>query len=116
MRMIFRVLNVGGGAYQSKEMYEICPSFCFEFRQGYVCILDPIDDIFILLELKLEGVRCKGDPKTMVRSAMVMCWLENMQEIYADTSTIRLTDMTLKFRNRGPVSAEPIWKRRNAWT
>lgn len=116
MRMIFRVLNVGGGAYQSKEMYEICPSFCFEFRQGYICILDPIDDIFMLHELKFEGVRCKGDPKTMVRSAMVMRWLENMQEFYADTSTIRLTDKTLKFRNRGPASAEPIWKRRNAWT
>ena len=116
MRMIFRVLNVGGGAYQQKQMYEICPTFCFQFRQGYICILDPIDDIFMLHELKFEGVRSKGDTKTMVRSAMVMRWLENMQEFYADTSTIRLTDETLKFGNRGPASAEPIWIRRNAWT
>eukprot|EP00956_Cyclotella_meneghiniana_P015713 scaffold24356_cov35-Cyclotella_meneghiniana.AAC.3 len=93
MRMIFRVLNVGGGAYQSKKCTKYALLSVLNFARG---------------------VRCKGDPKTMVRSAMVMRWLENIKEFYADSSTIRLTDKTLKLRNRGPASAEPIWRRRNA--
>lgn len=57
MKMVFRKLSKKGGATQDKDMYEIEPRFCFRFKNGWISILDPIDDLLMLHSVVFEGKR-----------------------------------------------------------
>lgn len=116
MRMVFHCLNPKGGAYQGKKEYEVNPSFCFEFRQGYVCILDSIDDLLMLHGLEFVGVKVDGDPNKLVRAAIVMRRLDNLQEFYSHDSTLVFNEDTIKYKENGAAAQKPIRKRRSAWT
>jgi hypothetical protein len=116
MKMVFKCLGKKGGPYQKKSMYEVNPTYCFQFRQGYICILDSIDDILMMHGLSFAGVRVKGDKNRLVRVALVMRRLDNLQEFYAHSSTIRLSEQTKVYKDSGVAAREPIKKRRSAWT
>jgi hypothetical protein len=89
MRMVFscRKLDSLG---RVKADYEIEPHFCFEFGAGYISILDVMDDCIMLHGLDYVYVKLKGDPNTLVRVAIVMRMLTNMQEFYTKNSRLRV--------------------------
>ena len=116
MKMVFSCLSRRGGPYQKKNLYEVKPSFCFQFCQGYVCVLDCIDDILMMHGLSFVGVRVQGNQNRLVRAALVMRRLDNLQEFYAHTSTIRLNNETKRYEASGVAAREPIRRKRSAWT
>lgn len=116
MRMVFMTLGPDGNAFQEKKKYEVSPTFSFQFCEGYICILDCIDDMLMYHSLDFVGVKMEGTPGTMVRAAMVIRRLNNMQDFFADTSTIRLTNETKNFEGRGEASKARIRRKRSFWT
>ena len=115
MKMVFSCLSpdADGGAYQHKTMYKVCPSYSFQVGEGYICILDSIDDILMMHGLTFEGIQLKGNP-TLVRAALVIRWLENWQEFFTDTSTIR--DKKLCYNVDKPAAKASQWTTKSAWT
>jgi hypothetical protein len=111
MRMIFSKLSARDGAYQEKSTYEIEPTFCFQFENGWICILDPIDDLLMMHSMTFEGIKesTEGNPNEFVRVAMVIRLLQTVREFYVDTSTMRLAGKTLKqhLELDGPVDDSP---------
>ena len=116
MRMVFMTLGPDGDAFQEKKKYEVSPTFSFQFCEGYICILDCIDDMLMYHSLDFVGVKTEGTPGTMVRAAMVIRRLNNVQDFFADTSTIRLTNETKNFEGRGEASKAQIRRKRSFWT
>jgi hypothetical protein len=103
MRIRFKVPNVHKGPSQDVKGYIDVPCFSFQCRDGYLCVLDPLDDILMVHgvsfdDLVLEAVVCsdechnvdENDCTGAFRVAFVMRTLETMHEFYTDTSTIRL--------------------------
>lgn len=66
--------------------------------------------------LSFAGVKVKGDKNRLVRAALVMRRLDNLQEFYAHSSTIRLSEQTKGYKDSGVAARVPIEKRRSAWT
>lgn len=73
-------LSPGGGAYQEKTEYVVEPTFCFRFERGWICILDCIDDLLIRLS-------------------------NTVAQFYSDTSKMRLTGESLKYRGKDKTSS-----------
>jgi hypothetical protein len=111
MKMTFSKLSARDGAYQEKSTYEIEPTFCFQFESGWICILDPIDDLLMMHSMTFEGIKesTEGNPNEFVRVAMVIRLLQTVREFYVDTSTMRLAGKTLKqhLELDGPVDDSP---------
>ena len=109
MKMLFSKLGLRGGAYQEKDKYEVEPTFCFRFQKGWICILDPIDDLLMLHSMQFEGVRegktC-GNCDEFMRVAMVIRLLRTRGQFYTDTSTLRLTGNSLKYASENYVPSE----------
>jgi hypothetical protein len=93
MRMVFSKLSASDGPYQQKATYEVEPSFCFQFEKGWICILDPMDDLLMLHSLTFDGIveNTSGKHDEFVRVAMVIRLLRTERDFYVDTSTMRLT-------------------------
>ena len=66
--------------------------------------------------LSFVGVRVQGNQNRLVRAALVMRRLDNLQEFYAHTSTIRLNNETKRYEASGVAAREPIRRKRSAWT
>jgi hypothetical protein len=109
MRMVFSKLSASDGAYQQKATYEVEPSFCFQFEKGWICILDPMDDLLMLHSLTFDGIveNTSSNHDEFVRVAMVIRLLRTERDFYVDTSTMRLTGRTRKqaqsLKLNGPV-------------
>ena len=52
--------------------------------------MDAVSDAIMMHSLTFQGLKLKGDETETVRAALVMRRLTNVQEFYADTSTLRL--------------------------
>lgn len=90
MRMCFKVMNSQGGSSQKSDDYEVEPTFTFELLGGYISILDGVSDAIMMHRLTFQGLKLEGDETKTVRAALVMRRLTNLQEFYADTSTLRV--------------------------
>ena len=109
MRMIFRKLSARDGAYQEKSTYEFCPTFCFRFGKGWVCILDVIDDLLMLHGMDFVGLKEEGvNEDECVRVAMVIRLLSTVGEFYTDTSTMRLTGESLRFAGKSGTEESDV--------
>jgi hypothetical protein len=108
MKMVFSKMSASGDANQRKPMYEVEPSFCFKVERGWVCILDCIDDLLMLHSMVFshdtDETGCDRDGS--VRVAMVIRLLSTVGEFYTDTSTMRLTGESLKYRGEHDVVHE----------
>jgi hypothetical protein len=96
MKMVFSALSANGGAYRSKQYYEVCPTFCMRLERGWICVLDSIDDLLMMHGVIFEGVLEREDASKLVRVAMVIRRLDTIGEFYTDTSTLRLSGVNLR--------------------
>ena len=92
MKMCFKVMNSQRGSQQESDNYEVEPTFTFELMGGYISILDAVSDAIMMHSMTFQGLKLKGDSTETVRAALVMRRLTNVQEFYADTSTLRLPE------------------------
>jgi hypothetical protein len=108
MKMVFSKMSASGDACQPKPMYEVEPSFCFEFERGWVCILDCIDDLLMLHSMVFSNVKDEiGDNRdASVRVAMVIRLLATVGEFFTDTSTMRLTKESLKYHGKDGIVSD----------
>jgi hypothetical protein len=107
MRMVFccRKMNALG---QVKADYEIEPLYCFEFGPGYISILDVMDDSTMLHGMDYVGVKLKDDPNTLVRVAVVIRTLTNVQEFYTKNSRLRVVEQ--KYRRPDEMNNSGVWR------
>ena len=101
MEMIFAYPNPEYEVTQDIKNYIRHPCFSFKLGDGYLCVLDPIDDLLMLHgvvweDLELVGVTAKDGVKCRNRVAFVMRRCESMKDFYTDTSTIRLDAEMMK--------------------
>ena len=89
MTMAFKYPTPHSGITQHTKEYITCPDFCMEFGNGYICILDDVDDMMMLHEVYFEK---KDEVNDAIRIAWIMRKLENCQNFYADSSTLVRTD------------------------
>ena len=75
-----------------------------EFGNGYICILDDVDDMMMLHEVYFEK---KDEVNDAIRIAWIMRKLENCQNFYADSSTLVRTD-AMKQNSRAVSDMEPL--------
>ena len=54
--------------------------------------MDAVSDAVMMHSLTFQGLKLEGEETKLVRAALVMRRLTNVQEFYADTSTLRLPD------------------------
>ena len=114
MKMCFKVMNSQGGAQQDTSTYEVEPTFCYEIKVEYIVVLDGISDILMLHKLTFVGLKLEGNPNTLVRAAMVIRQLSNMQQFYTDTSTLRLSKELLD--NVNEVGKLPSVNPHSVWS
>ncbi len=104
MTMAFKYPTPHSGITQHTKEYITCPDFCMEFGNGYICILDDVDDMMMLHEVYFEK---KDEVNDAIRIAWIMQKLENCQNFYADSSTLVRTD-AMKQNSRAVSDMEPL--------
>ena len=85
MEMAFHYPTPHEHITQSRESYITCPSFTMEYGNGYISVLDDVDDVMMLHEVYFVG---ENNDAGAVRIAWVMRLLDNDQNFYASTSTL----------------------------
>ena len=116
MEMVFSCPNINYGIDQNTDKYITVKCYSIKCREGHLSILDPLDDVMMCHGVKFEaltleyivterdGIDSNSDVENAescgtdlrFRVAFVMRTLENVQEFYVDTSTIRLSDEMTK--------------------
>ena len=113
MEMSFYCLAADGGV--SQQRYRKSNQYSFKVGEGQICILFSIDDLLMKHGLSFPVDRkSTEEQKVMVRAALVIRWLDNWQEFYADTSTIRL-GINTSIKSSAAMTT-PQWMNRSAWT
>ena len=95
MEMIFMHPNPDEDVTQNTKHYIRHPCFSMKLGDGYVSVLDCLDDLMFTHEVEWEDLElCAAVTKDGVvdlrnRVAIVMRRCENMKDFYTDTETIR---------------------------
>ena len=103
MMMEFSFLDPTKELEQSRdEDYIVIPCYSFPCAEGYISVLDPMDDLLVchgvrFVDLRLERVITSMETiwedipeKLRWRGVIMIRWLSNVQEFYTDTSTMKL--------------------------
>ena len=73
--------------------------------------MDAVSDAIMMHSLTFQGLKLKEEDTKTVRAALVMRRLTNVQEFYADTSTLRLpNDVEINTREEVTSNApRTVW-------
>ena len=103
MTMSFRYPTPHRAITQNTKAYVTCPDFCMQYSNGFISILDDVDDMMMLHEVYFEKKDEVGDA---IRIAWIMRKLENRQDFYADSSTLVRTE-SMRQNSRATSDMEP---------
>ena len=110
MRLKFKYASLQREATQDTKYYTTSPSFQMVMGDGYITVIDPIDDMLMLHSVEWDE---DGD-ETDVRFAWVYRWLDATHDYFADTSKIRRTPDMMKLSAREVTNKDFL--ERNAFT
>jgi hypothetical protein len=86
MKMIFKYPSLNGSATQEKKWYVTSPSFQMKMDDGWITVLDPVDDMLMLHSVEFEE---DDGNEEHFRIAWVYRYLKVVHDFYVDSCTIR---------------------------
>ena len=86
MKMMFKYPTLNRHVSQDTKWYITSPSFQMEMDDGWISVLDPIDDMLMLHSVVFED---DDGNEEHIRIAWVYPYLEVVHDFYVDTCTIR---------------------------
>ena len=89
MNFIFKYASLGKPVTQSRSDYVTSPSYQIRMGDGWITVLDPMDDMLMLHTVVFDDDDDEGQPADGYRIAYVYRNLHVKEDFYVDTSTIR---------------------------
>lgn len=93
MNFVFKYTNMGKEITQGRRDYITSPSFTMRLEDGWIAVMDPIDDLLMLHSVEFDEE--DGRPEDY-RIAYVYRNLEVSRDYYVETSTIRRDSEMMK--------------------
>ena len=97
MSFVFKYTNLGNTVTQSRKEYVTSPSYKMRMEDGWIAVMDPIDDLLMLHSVQFE--EGDGSPDDY-RIAYVYRNLEVSRDYYVETSTIRRDSVMMKTQEK----------------
>ena len=104
MTMTFRYASPGRDVTQHRKHYVTSPSFQMRMEDGWISVLDPIDDMLMVHSVDWSTDDDGGD-ETDVRFAWVYRWLGVTYDYYTQGCRIRRTKEMMKTSERENIES-----------
>lgn len=97
MKMMFKYPTLDRHVSQDTKWYISSPSFQMKLDDGWILVLDPIDDVLMLHSVVFDD---NDDNEEHVRIAWVYHYLEVVHDSYMDTCTIRMDNAMMNMMEK----------------
>lgn len=97
MSFVFKYTSLSNTVTQGRKEYVTSPSYKMRMEDGWIAVMDPIDDLLMLHSVIFE--EGDGNPDDY-RIAYVYRHLEVSRDYYVETSTIRRDAMMMETREK----------------
>jgi hypothetical protein len=93
MKFVFKYASIGKPITQARTHYVTSPSYQMKMEDGWITVMDPVDDMLMLHSVVFE--KDNGEPDDY-RIAWVYRNLKVEKDFYVETSTIRRDNRMMK--------------------